>query len=85
MTHVNKNRERAESAFSKTQSQSLARKRTLSEEDAMIRARDEKTLRLRELRKAKEAEDAAAGLKKTLPGKSPQGTPSTATRQRNRT
>lgn len=68
---MNKNRERAESAFSKTQSQSLARNRTLSEEDAVIRAREEKTMRLRELRKAKEAEDAAAGLTKTPPGKSP--------------
>ena len=59
---MNKNRERAESAFGKTQSQSLARSRTLSEEDVAVRARNEKTARLRELRKAKEAEDLAAGL-----------------------
>lgn len=58
---MNKNRERAESAFGKTQSQSLAKNRTLSEEDAVIRARNEKTARLRDLRKAKEAEDLAAG------------------------
>jgi hypothetical protein len=42
----------------------------LSEQDAAVRARDEKTTRLRELRKAKEAEDLAAGLTKTEPKKS---------------
>lgn len=62
---MNKNRERAESAFGKAQSQSLARNRTLSEEDIAVRARNEKTARLRELRKAKEAEDLAAGLTQT--------------------
>jgi hypothetical protein len=62
---MNKNRERAESAFGKIQSQSLARNRTLSEEDAVIQARDAKTARLREARKAKEAEDLAAGLTTT--------------------
>jgi hypothetical protein len=67
---MNKIRERAESAFGKTQSQSLARNRTLSEEDAVIRARNEKTARLRDLRKAKEAEDIAAGLAKAGPKKS---------------
>lgn len=67
MSQMSKNRERAEAAFGKTQSQSLARTRALSEEDAVVRARDEKTMRLRELRKAKEAEDLAAGLTKTAP------------------
>jgi hypothetical protein len=67
---MSKSRERAESAFDKAQSQSLARKRTMSEEDLAARARDEKTTRLRELRKAKEAEDLAAGLAKTASKKS---------------
>ncbi|MBX9455192.1 MAG: hypothetical protein KL863_03725 [Rhizobium sp.] len=67
---MNKNRERAESAFSKTQSQSLARNRTLSEEDAVVRARNEKTARLRDLRKAKEAEDLATGPAENEPRKS---------------
>lgn len=59
MAQMNKSRERAESAFGKTQSQSLAKNRTLSEEDAAIRARNEKTARLRALRMAKEADDLA--------------------------
>lgn len=58
---MSKTRERAETAFGKTQSQSLARNRTLSEEEAEVRARNEKTARLRDLRRAKEAEDLAAG------------------------
>jgi len=70
MSQMSKNRERAESAFGKAQSQSLARNRTLSEEDAAIKARDEKTLRLRELRKAKEAQDLAANPPKAAPKKS---------------
>jgi hypothetical protein len=52
---LSKSRERAESAFGKTQSQFMARSRILSEDDAIVQARDEKTLRLRELRMAKEA------------------------------
>jgi hypothetical protein len=68
MAQMNKNRERAESAFGKTQS--LSKNRTLSEEDAVIKARNEKTTRLRDLRMAKEAEDLAAGLTKTEPRKS---------------
>jgi hypothetical protein len=55
-----KSRQQAESAFSKTQSQSLARDRVISEEDAAVRARDEKTMRLRELRMAREGGDSAA-------------------------
>lgn len=70
MSQANKSRERAESAFGKTQSQSLAKNRTLSEQDAVVRARDEKTMRLRELRKAKEAEELAARLTKTEAKKS---------------
>lgn len=53
-------RERAEAAFGKTQSQSLSRNRTISEIDAVVQARDEKTSRLRALRMAKEASDLAA-------------------------
>jgi hypothetical protein len=62
MSYSNKSRERAESAFGKVQSQSLARNRTMSEAEAATRAREEKTARLRELRKAKEAEGPAAGI-----------------------
>lgn len=62
MSYSSKSRERAETAFGKAQSQSLARNRTMSEAEATVRAREEKTARLRELRKAKEAEDLAAGL-----------------------
>jgi hypothetical protein len=53
-------RERAEAAFGKTQSQALARDRTISEIDAVTQARDEKTSRLRAARIAKEAEERAA-------------------------
>ena len=48
-------RERAEAAFLKTQSQSLARERINSEIDAAVQARDEKTSRLRAMRLAREA------------------------------
>lgn len=70
MPSMNKNRQRAESAFGKTQPQSLAKGAKPSEEDLAIRARHEKTARLRELRMAKEAEDLAAGLTKGEPKKS---------------
>lgn len=53
-------RKRAEAVFGKTKS--LARSRTASENDAITQARDEKTNRLRALRKAKEASDLAAAL-----------------------
>lgn len=59
---MNKARERAESAFGRTQSQFIERSRVLSEHDAVTEARDEKTLRLRQLRKAKEASDLAAAV-----------------------
>ncbi|MBB6467644.1 hypothetical protein [Aminobacter carboxidus] len=55
-----KAREQAESAFGKTQSQSLARNRINSEMDAVVQQREEKTLRLRALRLEKEAELAAS-------------------------
>lgn len=64
-------RERAEAAFSRAQSQSLARNRTISENDAIVRARDEKTSRLRALRLAKEADDLTvqAEAEKNKPNK----------------
>lgn len=62
-------RERAETAFGKLQSQSLARNRTLSENDAVVQARDEKTSRLRALRMAKEATEQAATDEKAKPSK----------------
>ncbi len=70
-----KSRERAEAAFGKTQShvgktQSNGRSQPVSENDAVVQARDEKTARLRALRMAKEASDlAAAPPAKTKPGK----------------
>lgn len=59
--HSSKAREQAETAFSKTQTEFLSRSRTISEIDAVTNARDEKTARLRELRKEKEAADLASG------------------------
>ncbi|WAX95447.1 hypothetical protein N7E70_000760 [Aminobacter sp. NyZ550] len=56
-----KAREQAESAFGKTQSQSLARNRINSEIDAVVQQREEKTLRLRALRLEREATELAAG------------------------
>ena len=55
-----KARERAETSFSKTQTQSMALNRILSEQDAVSHARDVKTARLKELRLEKEADAIAA-------------------------
>lgn len=55
-----RSRDQAESAFSKTQTQSLSLGRIISEQDAVSRAREEKTARLRELRLEKEAADQLA-------------------------
>lgn len=54
-----KSRQQAEIAFSKAQSQFFARDRAVEEQEAIIRAREEKTLRLREARLAKESSDRA--------------------------
>jgi hypothetical protein len=54
-------RDQAETFFSKTQTQSLALSRIISEHDAVSQAREEKTARLRELRLEKEAKELAAG------------------------
>jgi len=69
-TH-SKSRQKAESAFTKAQSQFLARSRAVEECDMIVQARRENTLRLKETRLAKEADDrarAAAALisKRTL-------------------
>lgn len=60
LSELSKSRQKAEQAFLKTQSQSLARNRILTENEGIEAARNEKTNRLRELRKAKEAADHAA-------------------------
>lgn len=54
-----KSRQQAEVAFSKAQSQFFARDRAVEEQEAIVRAREEKTLRLREARLAKELDDRA--------------------------
>jgi hypothetical protein len=59
LSDLSKSRQKAEQAFLKTQSQSLARNRLLTENEGIEAARNEKTNRLRELRKAKEAADRA--------------------------
>lgn len=55
-----KSRDQAETSFSKTQTQSMALNRIISEHDAVSQAREEKTARLRELRLEKEAEELTA-------------------------
>lgn len=52
-----KSRKQAEIAFGNAQSQFLARSRAVEEVDQTVRAREEKTLRLREAREAKELQD----------------------------
>ena len=55
MTENSKSREQAEIAFSKTQTEYLARTRVISEIDVVAADRDAKTARLRELRLEREA------------------------------
>lgn len=52
-------RQQAENAFSKAQSQFLARNRVFEEIDTIIQDREAKTARLREARLAKECEERA--------------------------
>ncbi|MBB3977012.1 hypothetical protein GGQ64_002212 [Rhizobium azooxidifex] len=59
MSSHSKSRQQAELAFGKEQSQFFARNRAVDEHDSIVQARDEKTLRLREARLAKEQEDRA--------------------------
>jgi hypothetical protein len=54
-----KSRQKAEVAFSKTQSQFIARDHAVEEQEFLAQAREAKTLRLREARLAKEAGDRA--------------------------
>jgi len=69
LTENSKSRDQAESAFGKTQTQFLARSRTISEIDAVAIARDAKTARLRELRLEKEAAEAPAAADSKKAGK----------------
>lgn len=55
-----KSRQQAEIAFGNLQSQFFARNRAVEELDSLVRSRDEKTVRLREARLAKESQDRAA-------------------------
>jgi len=57
---LSKSRQQAEIAFGHAQSQFFARNAAVEEHNAAIQARDAKTLRLREARKAKELADRAA-------------------------
>ncbi|MBW9065755.1 hypothetical protein JNB71_20840 [Rhizobium herbae] len=50
-----KTRDQAETAFSRTQTQFMARNRTISEIDDVAAEREAKTLRLRQLRLEREA------------------------------
>jgi hypothetical protein len=54
-----KPRQRAESAFTKIQSQFFARDQAVEEQDFVTQAREAKTLRLREMRLAKDTDDRA--------------------------
>ncbi len=62
-----KPRQQAEIAFGKTQSQFFARGQALEELDSIAVARDEKTVRLRAARLAKEAQDSIAAAAKPAP------------------
>jgi hypothetical protein len=55
--NYSKTRQQAEIAFGKAQSQFLARTSALEDRDASVVARENKTLRLREARLAKELRD----------------------------
>ena len=54
-----KSRQKAEVAFSKTQSQFIARDHAVEEQEFLAQAREAKTLRLRQARLDKEAGDRA--------------------------
>jgi hypothetical protein len=63
----NKSRQQAEIAFSHAQSQFFARNNSVNELASLARSRQEKTLRLREARLAKELQDRAAATASLLP------------------
>jgi hypothetical protein len=58
-TH-SKSRQQAEIAFGNARSQFFARNSAVDELDSIVRSREEKTLRLREARLAKQLQDRAA-------------------------
>ncbi|MEB3044727.1 hypothetical protein [Rhizobium mulingense] len=57
---LSKARKQAEIAFGKAQSEFMARSRAVEVVDPTVRAREEKTLRLRQAREAKELQDRLA-------------------------
>ena len=64
-TH-SKSRQQAEIAFGNAQTQFFARNSAVDELDSIVRAREEKTLRLREARLAKEVHDRATATASQL-------------------
>lgn len=64
-TH-SKSRQQAEIAFGDAQTQFFARNSAVEELDSLVRAREEKTLRLREARLAKEERDRTAATASLL-------------------
>jgi hypothetical protein len=61
-----KSRDQAEIVFGNAQSQALARNRAVDELASLVRFREEKTLRLREARLAKESRDRATATASLL-------------------
>ncbi|WP_271024042.1 hypothetical protein [Rhizobium sp. RCAM05973] len=61
-----KSRQKAEIAFGNAQSQFFARNNAVDELDFLARSREEKTLRLREARLAKELQDRTAATASLL-------------------
>jgi len=61
-----KSRQKAEIAFGDTQSQFFARNNAVDELDFLTRSREEKTVRLREARLAKELQDRTAATASLL-------------------
>lgn len=59
MTQHSKSRQQAENAFTKVQSQFLGRNRALEERDTIVKAREDKTSRLKKARLAMEADARA--------------------------
>lgn len=64
-TH-SKSRQQAEIAFGNAQTQFFARNSAVDELDSIVRSREEKTLRLRDARLAKEAYDRATATASLL-------------------
>jgi hypothetical protein len=64
-TH-SKSRQQAEIAFDNAQTQFFVRNSAVEELDSLVRAREEKTLRLREARLAKEVHDRTTAMASLL-------------------